>query len=151
MNKDNDFVTNFEKASLDWYNSTDNNGHPIKSNNSIRSSKSNTYYRSGFSLGIFKIIIFCLVLVVLYRYLRTGAPSDFSFKSLIEILSNAPVIDFGLADFDFTIYSNWGWANFLRDYINLFTDIWELLFSLVNMIWQGLIFLFYIVRSLFVI
>lgn len=136
-------------------NSTTNGGGTFTlkegKDNSITKSSSNYHSSSGVGLGIFKVIIVLLILVVFYRFLRTGQTVDFSFKTLIEILADAPVIDFGLADFNFKIVADLGWANIFRDYINLFADLWSLLLSLVNMIWQGLVFLFYIIRSLFVL
>ena len=49
---------------------------------------------------------------------------------------------------DLTIYTDWGVANFFRDFINILTDVWEVCVILLGMIWESLEFLFYFVKGL---
>lgn len=100
--------------------------------------------------GIFGVFLICILLIVFSSFLKTGTISSFTFKSLLDIFSNIPSVDIGWSYLDLTIYGDWGFFNFLRVYLNWFTEIWEFLLVIVGMLWQGLNYILYFVRVLFV-
>lgn len=106
--------------------------------------------RKILGVGIFGIFIISILFVVFSSYLRTGNIESFTFKSLIDVFSNVPLIDVGWSEIDLTVYADWGPFNFLKSIWNPLASIWEFCVSIIGMLWQGLNFMFYFVRSLFV-
>lgn len=110
--------------------------------------ESNNHTSSFKGIGIFGLI-FCFIFVIAFaNYLKTGQFSNISFKSFIEFLSSAPNIDISWSLVDLTIYAEWGIFNFLRDFFNWFTNMFEVLISLFGMIVQALAFIFHLVKGL---
>lgn len=101
-------------------------------------------------VGIMGIFLFILLLSVLATYIKTGTTDTFTFKSLLEIFSNSPMVDVSWSNVDLTIYADWGVFNFLKSFLNWFAQIFEFLVTIVGMLWQGLNYMFYFVRTLFV-
>lgn len=101
-------------------------------------------------VGIFGVIIFILLLIVFSSYLRSGDTTSFTFMSLLDVFSDVPSIDVSWSKVDLTIYADWGVFNFLKSFLNWFTSIWEFFIVVIGMIYEGLGYIFYLVRNLFV-
>lgn len=113
----------------------------------FKESKS-TQSESHNHINLFGFLIIILVIISLAHFLRTGNLSDITFKGFIEFLSNAPSFDISWSMVDLTIYGDWGIFNFLREFFNWFTDIWEVCITLFGMIIESIEFIFYFVRGL---
>ncbi len=100
--------------------------------------------------GLLSVFIIVLFIISFSNYIRTGQFVEFSFNSLLDFLSNFPQVDFNRFVFDLTIYSDWSVFNFLRDFINFFTDFLELLIMFTGWLWQLIKSFFYCVRVLFI-
>lgn len=98
--------------------------------------------------GLLSFLAILLMFVFVGNYLRTGMPFELSFKGFIEFLSNAPSFDISWSMVDLTIYGDWGIFNFLREFFNWFTDIWEVCITLFGMIIESIEFIFYFVKGL---
>ena len=104
---------------------------------------------SNNSMSLFAFIILVLFIISYSHFVRTGQLFNFSFKSLIDYLSGMPDITFTLSKVDLTIYADWGFFNFLRDFINIFSGLTEFSFQFSGMIGQAFIVIGYLVGLLF--
>lgn len=105
---------------------------------------------SGIYTSLFAFIVLFLFIIVFSYYIRTGQLIDFSFKSLVDYLSGMPDITFTLSKIDLTIYSDWGFFNFLRDFINIFSGLTEFSLQFSGMIGQVFVVIGFIVGLIFI-
>ena len=101
--------------------------------------------RSNFN--IFVLILFILIFISLSNYLKSGNLSTLTFKSLLEFLANAPSFDISWSLIDINL-GDWGMFNFIRGFINIVVNIFEVLVMLFGMICESLEFLLYLVKGL---
>lgn len=105
-------------------------------------------YNKG-AFAVLGLILICILTVMLFRVLN-NAPANITFNSFLDYISNVPDIKFVNIS-DFSIVGDWGFFDFLRDFLNLFTKF--IGFS----IWFGqnvtnlIIWLFYIVSYIFIV
>ena len=95
-------------------------------------------------------IIFCIIFIIAFaNYLRTGNFSAITFKGFIEFLASAPSIDISWSIIDLTIYGDFGAIQWFINFLNWFTDMFEVMIALFGMIVQSLGYILYLIRGLF--
>jgi len=98
-------------------------------------------------LGIFFTF---LLFVALIRNVNGGF-THITFSGLLEYLQNSPTLIPNFAISDFTIISDWGFLDGLRNFLNIFTQIFGLIVWFAKNAINGLLYVFYFVRFIFAI
>lgn len=96
------------------------------------------------------IVIFTILFVVSYVRSLLGA-SDITFASFLEFIQSVPEVSFASTFIDLTIVGDWGIFEFLRNFLNIFTNIFSVLIFLFGGLVQILLYAVYIVRYLFLV
>ena len=99
------------------------------------------------NVGVFTVIVLILAIIVVSQSL-TGSTAPFTFQSLLDIASNAPSISANWSIVQDIILGDWGWFNFLRDFINFSISITQVLVCICDLLFYSLSYIFYFVRSL---
>lgn len=101
--------------------------------------------------GVLKIVFLFLLLGMLFRLLK-GETILPTFTSFLETLESVPNLSNSwLSNVDLSITADWDKFNFLRDFLNLFIEPIEIVFTMINGIGQVLIYVFYFIKWLFAI
>lgn len=88
-------------------------------------------------------LIFCILLIVMIFRKFTGNNNTPTFTSFLDMLTNVKTPSIPFVNFSFTVLGDWGVFNFLRDFLNVFVDLFNVILFLVN----GIISLFQYVTS----
>lgn len=96
------------------------------------------------------IVIFSILFIVSYVRSLFGA-SDLTFTSFLEFIQSVPQVSFSNTFIDMTILGDWGIFEFLRQFINIFTNILSVLIFLFGGLVQLIMYLVYLLRYLFLI
>lgn len=126
-----------------------NNSKPSATHNNYINSYSKHNY-NGIKSSIFGIFVLLLFIIAFSHYVRTGTFVDFSFKSLIDYLSTMPDISMSFYKIDLKITSDWYFFNFFRDFLNLFTPILQVFWTIGAMFWQAIIVVFWFLGLFFI-
>lgn len=106
--------------------------------------------QGGFFVKLFSIFLIIILLVVLVGRL-TNNNRDISFTYLLKEFTNMPQIDLGSLSFNTSLITDdWNSFNFLRDFINLFIPLLDVLKFLGLMLVQGVLALFHLVKIIFI-
>lgn len=100
-------------------------------------------------MSIFYVIFLFIFIISFSHYIALGTFSDITFSGFLNWISNAPEFDVSWSLVDLTIYGDWGIFNFLRSFLNFFTDIFEVIIFLFGMIVKSLQFVVYFALGLF--
>jgi hypothetical protein len=109
-----------------------------------------TTFSESFKAGssVVGIILALLLFVALFRELR-GLPT-ITFSGFLEFLQGVPDVSTSWATtIDLTIYGNWEVFEFLRIFLNMFTDVFELLILVSGGLVQTFTFVLYFLHYLF--
>lgn len=107
------------------------------------------YNKSFSGHSIFALIFLVLFIYAYFSYVRTGKLDTISFSGLLEYLSTVPDISTTFNLVNISIGGDWGMFDFLRDFFNFFCNCFNVLCSVSGFIWQGLIFIIWCIRFLF--
>lgn len=81
----------------------------------------------GFVGSGFSIVITVLFIVVVFRTFLIPTSPIYSFESLMNVLTNSPRVVIPTKHIDLTISGDWGLFDFIRDFLNIFTNFFELI------------------------
>lgn len=100
--------------------------------------------------GFFNVA-FLMLFVIMFFSVATGSDQKITFSSLLEILADSPVISFDWVESfrEISITSDWGWFNFLKDFLNLIIEVFGFLLYIVDGLIQVVAYIVYLFRSLF--
>lgn len=102
--------------------------------------------------SVLAFFLMAILIFSLASYLTYGSTSsNLTFIGFLNYLAGAPNIELSWMTLDLTIYADWGVFNFLRSFLNFFTDIFEVLLFVFGLITKGLGYIIYFVHGLFVI
>lgn len=101
-------------------------------------------------VGFFHVV-FLFLFVIMFFSVATGSNQEVTFTSLLEVLSDSPVIssDWVESFRDLSIGSDWGIFNFLKDFLNTIIQVIGFLLYIVNGLVQVVVYIAYLFRSLF--
>lgn len=126
-------MNNFDKSAVRYASNT--------KRNNLRSSY------LGMCVSVFAVLLCFMLIVSLVRKTASGDPLTFS--SLLNWLGNLRSFSLQVNISDFTIVADWGLFNFLRNFLNIFTTSFGILYflgaNLINLlifIGQFLLFIF---------
>ena len=96
------------------------------------------------------IVIFTILFIVSYVRSLVGA-GEITFTSFLEFIQSVPEVSFASNFIDLTILGDWGIFDFLRNFLNIFTNLMSVIVYLFGGLVQLLLYVVYIVRYLFLI
>lgn len=96
------------------------------------------------------IVIFTILFIVSYVRSLVGA-GEITFTSFLEFIQTVPEVSFATNFIDLTILGDWGVFDFLRNFLNIFTNLISVIVYLFGGLVQLLLYVVYIVRYLFLI
>lgn len=96
------------------------------------------------------IVIFTILFIVSYVRSLVGA-GEITFTSFLEFIQSVPEVSFASNFIDMTILGDWGVFEFLRQFLNIFTNLISVIVYLFGGLVQLLLYVVYIVRYLFLI
>lgn len=95
------------------------------------------------------LLIFIGILFLRVFWVLRGSSNTVNFTGFLEFLSNLNSVDVSISVADFSIGGDWGVFEFLRNFFNIFAQLFGVivwLFSnivnLINYLWQFVLFLF---------
>lgn len=80
---------------------------------------------------ILSLIFSILLLVMIFRKF-TGNNTTPTFTSFLEMLTNVKTPSIPFVNYSFSSLGDWGVFNFLRDFLNVFVDLFNVILFLVN-------------------
>lgn len=107
--------------------------------------------KAGFILGSghsILTIVFALLLVSALLGVLLNRES-FTFAGLLEFFQTAPTVNFNFLDWTAVTLGDWGAFNFLRDFINFFLDIFNVIAFLGACLLQVLSYVLWFFKALF--
>ena len=110
----------------------------------------NSTKRETGSFGIFKLFIVVLVIISFSYFIRNGSTINFSFQSLLNRLADCPDVSLSFAQFDMTIYGDWGPFDVIRGFLNMFAESFEIMITFTGFLFQMFVVLFYLLGLLFI-
>lgn len=126
-----------------------NKNSPSLNTGSVSSKNYSSFDKADNFLSIV-IVIFTILFIVSYVRSLTGA-SEITFTSFLEFIQTVPEISFANSFIDLTILGDWGIFDFLRNFLNVFTNIFSVLIYLFGGLVQLLTYLVYLLRYLFLV
>lgn len=105
--------------------------------------------KTSIVLNVFGVIIFSLLIVNFLR-IMTGYGS-LTFESLLNYLQNAPSFDFYSIVSNYSITTDWGLFNFLRDFFNMFISLFNVIVFLAKNVLNLINYIIYFIRLVFVL
>lgn len=107
--------------------------------------------RSNSLLMVFAIILCFILAINCIKGLSSNISNNtLSFESFLTYLSNAPAVVPNFSVSDFSITGDWGWFDFFRRFLNIFTGIFGVSCFLADYIMRVLNYFFYFIKFLFV-
>lgn len=110
--------------------------------------KNNNVSKSEVVSNVFVILFAILFIISLFRVMYNN--ELLTFTGLLETLSDAPTITLPAA-LDYTITADWGFFNFFRQFLNMFTSLFSVLVFVAAAIVQVVIYIYWILNYLFLI
>lgn len=126
----------------------DNNNYNLVNYNkrSVNISKKDVFYdrevKSVPTARILSLVFLILLAVMIFRKF-TGNNNTPTFTSFLDMLTNIETPTIPFVNYSFTTLGDWGVFNWLRDFLNVFVDLFNVILFLVN----GIISLFQYVTN----
>lgn len=105
----------------------------------------------GFTVGgIFRLIIALILAVTVLKFLL-GSDNVITFRGFLETLTNAPQLNISnlLAQLNLEIVGDWGLLDGIRIFLNSIISIFTVLVYFCLSIAQGIVYISYFLRYLF--
>ena len=99
--------------------------------------------------NIFFVVFGLFVGILLVVNITRVSTNQVTFSSLLSYISNAPRVFTDFTIQDFTIVGSWGILNGLKDFLNLFAQLFGFIISLGKSLVNLLVYAFYFVAFLF--
>lgn len=137
----------------------DNNTKTIEKeekNKQVKESNAKTFknisYIGKYGINFFSLILVILISVTLIRFLYNGNGDIVSFRSLLDLLQNAPQVSTTIKNFVMQIGFTEEWAilDGLRIITNYLLDFWSIIIWLFSSIIDVAIFIVYFLAWVFV-
>ena len=117
-------------------NGIDNNNQLIdyekrSGNQSIKDISPDNEFKSVPTGRILSLVFSILLLVMIFRKF-TGNSNTPTFTSFLDMLTNVKTPSIPFVNYSFSALGDWGVFNFLRDFLNVFVDLFNVILFLVN-------------------
>lgn len=110
---------------------------------------SNKVKAKSILLFVASSIFVLLLIIALIR--NVNGYNHISFSSFLDYLSNSPKVIPLLSISDFTITGSWGLFEFLRNFLNIFTQLFGIIIWFGSSIINIFLYAFYFLRYIFVL
>lgn len=104
--------------------------------------------RVGQAVSIFGIITAILLIVAVFRMLNGSSIP--TFESFLDMLINLETVDIGFINNSVIVLEDWGFWNFIRNFLAFFIDIFNVIIFVFNGLINLVIYAYSILRWIFV-